>query len=107
MMTKFIYAYTTGRVTSLSFAKIWYLNYRSRILGNLVALIDDFVENTRYAISFIQVYIDGLVQEKRNSSALAMELRLSRTNSSIYLGTRVQIMHSLSPVNICSLYSIS
>ena len=28
--------------------------------------------------------IDGLVQERRNSSALAMELRLSCTNSSIW-----------------------
>ena len=30
------------------------------------------------------VDIDGLVQERRNSSALAMELRLSCTNTSIY-----------------------
>ena len=29
-------------------------------------------------------HIDGLVQEKRNSKALAMELRLSCTNPSIY-----------------------
>ena len=29
------------------------------------------------------VYIDGLVQERRNSSVLAMELRLSFTNPSI------------------------
>ena len=28
-------------------------------------------------------YIDGLVQERRNSSVLAMELRLSCTNPSI------------------------
>ena len=28
-------------------------------------------------------YIDGLVQERRNSSALAMELRLSYTKPSI------------------------
>ena len=30
------------------------------------------------------IYIDGLVQERRNSSALAMELRLSWTKPSIY-----------------------
>ena len=30
-------------------------------------------------------YINGLVQERRNSSALAMELRLSSTNPSIWL----------------------
>ena len=29
------------------------------------------------------LYFDGLVQERRNSSALAMELRLSCTNPSI------------------------
>ena len=29
-------------------------------------------------------HIDGLVQERRNSSALAMELRLSCTNQSMY-----------------------
>ena len=29
-------------------------------------------------------YIDGLVQERHNSSALAMELRLSCTNPSIF-----------------------
>ena len=28
--------------------------------------------------------IDGLAQERRNSTALAMELRLSRTNPSIW-----------------------
>ena len=30
------------------------------------------------------MHIDGLVQERRNSSALAMELRLSCTNPSTY-----------------------
>ena len=29
----------------------------------------------------LQLYIDGLVQERRNSSALAMELSLSYTNT--------------------------
>ena len=36
-------------------------------------------------------YIDGLVQERRNSSALAMELCLSCTNASTYSGTNVVI----------------
>ena len=36
------------------------------------------------ARSDIESYIDGLVQERCNSSALAMELRLSCTNPSIY-----------------------
>ena len=33
---------------------------------------------------YVLDYIDGLVQERRNSSALAMELRLSCTNPSIW-----------------------
>ena len=33
-------------------------------------------------------YMDGLVQERRNSSALAMELRLSCTKPLIYCGDR-------------------
>ena len=33
---------------------------------------------------------DGLVQERRNSSALAMELRLSCTNLSIYTPTKTR-----------------
>ena len=36
-----------------------------------------------YRVTFF-VYIDGLVQVRRNSSALAMKLRLSCINPSIY-----------------------
>ena len=35
-----------------------------------------------YSYIFLRHQIDGLVQERRNSSALAMELHLSRTNPS-------------------------
>ena len=44
-----------------------------------------FIANVRIPIICYAMwhYIDGLVQEKRNSSALAMELRLSCTNPSI------------------------
>ena len=35
-------------------------------------------------IQFCDAYIDGLVQERRNSIANALELRLSCTNPSIY-----------------------
>ena len=38
------------------------------------------LENFNYAHNFSITYIDGLVQERRNSSALAMELRLSCIN---------------------------
>ena len=34
-------------------------------------------------------YIDGLVQERRNSSALAMELRLSHTNPLICINKHI------------------
>ena len=40
--------------------------------------------------TLMHVYINGLVQERRNSSALAMELRLSCINPGffIYIGSR-------------------
>ena len=38
----------------------------------------------RQCQSVLAKHIDGLVQEKRNSSALAMELRLSCTNPSTF-----------------------
>ena len=43
-------------------------------------------------------YIDGLVQQIRNSSALATELRLSCTNPSIW---------SASVISMCDIYSAS
>ena len=36
------------------------------------------VTHSKY-VGYLKTYIDGLVQERRNSSALAMELRLSST----------------------------
>ena len=40
----------------------------------------------KYAIVYpIHAHIDGLVQERRSSSALAMELHLSCTNPLIYV----------------------
>ena len=41
-----------------------------------------FLMSNLWEIGFVQVKIDGLVQERRNSSALPMELRLSCTNPS-------------------------
>ena len=38
-----------------------------------------FTETHNYDMDFDQRYIDRLLQERRNSSALAMELRLSCT----------------------------
>ena len=46
----------------------------------------------------IHLHIDGLVQGRRNSSALAMELRLSCTNPSIwYVNNGVKCWQSVSP----------
>ena len=43
-----------------------------------------FLNNINGTIVWLsECHIDGLVQERRNSSALAMELRLSCTNLSI------------------------
>ena len=48
------------------------------------------VSNWQYVQIVIWDHTDGLMQERRNSSALAMELRLSSTNPSIHcLSTRI------------------
>ena len=41
-------------------------------------------------------HVDGLVQERRNSSALVMELRLSCTNPSMYIWCWPHIKHKCS-----------
>ena len=46
----------------------------------IIHLIRSFRKNN----NFFQLHIDGSVQERRNASASAMELRLSCTNPSIY-----------------------
>ena len=46
-------------------------------------VIDWLVSKEYYSTQLISQHIDGLVQERRNSSALAMELRLSCTKPSI------------------------
>ena len=46
-----------------------------------IVKIHEYKFKPRVILYFIQTYIDGLVQERHNSSALAMELRLSCTNS--------------------------
>ena len=43
----------------------------------------------------INIYINGLVQERRNSSALAMELRLSCTNPSIWPQHFIDVLTTL------------
>ena len=46
--------------------------------------IEDFNTLLKLMFRYMPQYIDGLVQERCNSSALAMELRLSCANPSIY-----------------------
>ena len=43
-----------------------------------------FVTNPVHGLNKVYIYVDGLLQERRNSSALAMELRLSCTNQSMW-----------------------
>ena len=47
-------------------------------------LRDTCIPFCKPAAWYSKTHMDGLVQERRNSSALAMELRLSCTNPSIY-----------------------
>ena len=49
--------------------------------GDCLYDVNELMENWQL------LYIDGLVQERHNSSALAIELRLSCTNPSIWLIT--------------------
>ena len=56
------------RVASLALAKSYYFNSASEATMKNIY------------IDIIYVQIDGLVQERHNSSALAMELRLSCNN---------------------------
>ena len=49
--------------------------------GDCLYDVNELMENWQL------LYIDGLVQERHNSSALAMELRLSCTNPLIWLIT--------------------
>ena len=51
-------------------------------------------------IQFNDAYIDGLVQERRNSSALAMELRLSCTNPSICITCFNELTQNLFDVGV-------
>ena len=57
-----------------------------------------FLQNSHYTHPIAQRWgedVNGLVQERRNSSALAMELRLSCTNPSNYGMSSVSVMHLL------------
>ena len=49
----------------------------------LSALVAACIKGATSEVALLQQHIDGLVQERRNSIALAMELRLFCTNPSI------------------------
>ena len=51
----------------------------AKLSSDMVSVISDMSDD-----NLVITRIDGLVQERRNSSALAMELRLSCTKPSMY-----------------------
>ena len=55
------------------------LQYHAQLLHIQINL-----EIDKASTAILKFQIDGLVQERHNSSALAMELRLSSTNPSIW-----------------------
>ena len=55
----------------------------------------DTVVNSRYSICILIHYMNGLVQERRKSSALSMELRLACTNPLIWYDIIVFLLFSL------------
>ena len=61
----------------------WFIYQQKPIMICHRLLKFNFVEDIVHLVLQPNQYIDGLVQERRNSSALAMELRLSCTNPSI------------------------
>ena len=58
--------------------KLQMLNLKSEKVGSLP---------TSHSLQAVRAHIDAFVQKRRNSIALALELRLSCTNSSICVGT--------------------
>ena len=60
-----------------------HLKMQDRILKQVTTKLYIQQENVFHCMILTIHYFDGLVQERRNSSALAMELRLSCTNLSI------------------------
>ena len=60
---------------------IGYVSFNFRLYEHIFHMIYDMIYMIWYEIWYD---IDGLVQERRNSSVLAMELHLSCTNPSIY-----------------------
>ena len=60
----------------------WGLFHISRALQNNIA------NTILYHYLYLHYHFNGLVQGRRNSSALAMELRFSYTNQSIFSQTK-------------------
>ena len=52
--------------------------------ANTLSLVDQMNEKWPNDRAYLHLHIDWLIQERRNSSALAMELRISGINLSIY-----------------------
>ena len=71
------YIYLTGFLSIWLATSAWPYNTRAWC-GEFLVRID-----LQYYCFCLRIYIDGLVQERCNSSALAMELHLSGTNLSI------------------------
>ena len=57
-------------------------NWSVSFAGNDFNYVHNLIAKKKYKI---QLHVDGLVQERRNSSALAMELRLSCLDPSMYI----------------------
>ena len=62
-------------------------------MQRLIGMSQQLTTLTTYLSMFLAffrcIYIDGLVQQRRNSIANALELRLSCTNPSIYYGLQI------------------
>ena len=96
---------------------VWTCNYMSLIAESC---LQNSIECARYMASsfsgwngylkpYVLIFFDGLVQERRNSSALAKELRLSCTNPSILCMNNLNFRYeswlfSMSEYHKCLIY---
>ena len=77
------------------------------VVARLVATVSLWCWNFRKKLGeiWIKVHVDALVQEIRNSSAVAMEFRFPCTNPSIYMWAWVIIQQNAFKNDVCKIIS--
>ena len=93
-----LWSHTLSSVVSeLRFQRIFWKSMMDIPVVNIVP-VDSFEAADALALvgtmsTLVGAHIDGLVQERRNSSVLTMELRLSCTNPSTYWQSDTKVLY--------------